>query len=292
MNAENGSAIFGKQGSGQIVIDPVINSSTNKANGKIYSTDFWINYGQDGLPTSYSRGNERNQGLLIDLVEPEIRFGNGNFAVSSDGILTAIGGNFSGVITATGGKIANWKIEENRLSTDNGNIYLNSNPNSGEYLIKIGNKFNVSKDGTLSASGGKFSGTITASSISGTTISGGSIDINDGVFKVDSDGNLIATSAEISGSITGSSISGSSITGGNISGSNIIGGRFYNSDQKAYITIGNNNSNFGDFIMYRVNSNESSSEVFKFHDDATIVDFSILGNAVFSRRRKWSSLCL
>lgn len=68
-----------------------------------------------------------------------------------------------------------------------------------ELRLAIGGKFAVKKDGTLYASGGHFSG----------TISGGSITIGDR-FSVDSDGNLTAshaklTSATVSGAITATS---------------------------------------------------------------------------------------
>ena len=91
LNAENGSALFGKQGVGQIIIDPTVNK------GLLYSYNFWKNYGEDGLPTSYNSSNEaghdgegqaQSTGMLIDLTTPEIRFGNGNFKVDSTGYTT------------------------------------------------------------------------------------------------------------------------------------------------------------------------------------------------------------
>lgn len=53
--------------------------------------------------------------------------------------------------------------------------------------------------------------------ISGSTITGGTINIASGVFKVDADGKLTATSASITGAInSGSTITGAKITGGSI----------------------------------------------------------------------------
>ena len=79
LNSENGSALLGKKGNGQIVLDP----DANKA--LLYSDGFWTNYDEDGLPSSYERSNENSQGLLIDLTTPEIRFGNGKFIVNNSG---------------------------------------------------------------------------------------------------------------------------------------------------------------------------------------------------------------
>lgn len=97
---------------------------------------------------------------------------------------------------------------------------------SADKPIIIGNKFSVAWDGTLNATNGNFSG-----SISGSSIYGGSINIGNGTFKVSSSGALTATSATIKGSISGSTISGGTITGsyisaGTISGTRITAGTF------------------------------------------------------------------
>lgn len=101
LNAEDGSALFGKSGKGQIIIDP-----SNDA-GLLYSGNFWKNYGDDGKPTSYTTSNYNKQGMLIDLTAPEIRFGNGNFVVDESGHVTAAGG----------GSIAGWNIDDTTISS-------------------------------------------------------------------------------------------------------------------------------------------------------------------------------
>ena len=113
MNAQNGSAIFGVPGNGgQIIIDP----STQTSSALLYSSSFWKNYdSKTGLPTSYSSNNYNNQGLLIDLTTPQIKYGNGNFVVNSNGHITAKGG----------GSIAGWEISDTTLT--GGNTTLNSN---------------------------------------------------------------------------------------------------------------------------------------------------------------------
>ena len=110
LNAEDGSAIFGVQEKGQIILDP----KADKA--YIYSNYFWKNYGQDGKPSSYGSGNENGQGLLIDLTTPAIRYGNGNFEVDANGNLTAKNANISGSITATSGTIGGFTVSGNNLS--------------------------------------------------------------------------------------------------------------------------------------------------------------------------------
>lgn len=115
LNAEDGSAILGKSGAGQIIIDP------SQSKGLLYSSDFFINYNnKDGKPKSYETSNWAKQGMLIDLTTPEIRFGNGNFVVESNGHITAAGG----------GSIAGWKINDTQIYSNvneaNGRITLDS----------------------------------------------------------------------------------------------------------------------------------------------------------------------
>lgn len=75
LNAEDGSAIFGKAGAGQIVIDPTNNQA------QIYSGNY---------------STSKKTGLMIDLTTPKIRFGSGNFEVDANGNITAISGTIGG----------------------------------------------------------------------------------------------------------------------------------------------------------------------------------------------------
>lgn len=68
LNAENGKAKFGKNGAGQIIMDP----STNQA-----------------ILTSGNYDPVAGTGMQINLTEPSIRFGSGNFQVDSNGNVTA-----------------------------------------------------------------------------------------------------------------------------------------------------------------------------------------------------------
>ena len=157
LNSENGSAIFGKANAGQVVIDP-----SGGADGFLYSGNFWKKYDKNtGLPSSYtykkinssgileSTGNASKNGLLINLSEPEIFFGSGNFYVTKQGHLHASGG----------GDIAGWAIGSDSLNSKKGSkIYTGSHntlnsTSEGFYLshqgLSIGSKFYVSQDGVL-----------------------------------------------------------------------------------------------------------------------------------------------
>lgn len=136
IDAETGTAIFGRkavyQGNsgtynklgGQIIID----SSSDKA--MLYSSKYWKNYNEKGLPISYSEANRsgnavnnnntgnHNQyindtslGMLIDLDTPRIEWGNKNFIVDDKGHLTARGG----------GSIAGWNIDDYKIASTDSN---------------------------------------------------------------------------------------------------------------------------------------------------------------------------
>ena len=157
LNSRNGSALFGRANQAQITIDP----TTDR--GMIYSGKFWKNYNQDGLPNDYKyrhfpteedrkaknfnqndekyfKPNENvinKQGLIIDLTTPEIYFGTGNFYVTKDGYIHAVGG----------GDIANWQIGKTILKSKTGGITLDSSGKvySGEHNALI--PYQIDKDG-------------------------------------------------------------------------------------------------------------------------------------------------
>lgn len=136
LSSFDGSAILGKQGNGQIIIDPTNNQ------GMIYSNNFWESYYDDnikdsngkithrnGLPKTNYIYNEKthkydgqkntktddmqneNAGMLIDLTTPRILFGTGNFRVDPNGFVYAKGG----------GEIAGWYIDDYKIhATDAG----------------------------------------------------------------------------------------------------------------------------------------------------------------------------
>ncbi|AXF52486.1 MAG: hypothetical protein [Caudoviricetes sp.] len=96
LDADTGKAEFGTSTSGRIIIDP----SSREA--LIYSSN-------------YSESGEKG-GLRINLTNPEIKFGTGNFVVNTIGHLTAKGG----------GSIAGWEITDDKLYSKNRSITLDA----------------------------------------------------------------------------------------------------------------------------------------------------------------------
>ena len=247
LNAEDGSAIFGKKGPGQIILDPAAQKAM------LYSSNYWKNYNDSGKPLSYGSGNKNNQGMLIDLTTPLIEWGNGNFKVDVNGHITAKGG----------GTIAGFNIDDDSLYTgtkdSSSNVRFSSNngrfsrtingTNRNNLNLAINNRFAVDSDGALYSSSGQIGGwTISGSELQSNngnthitasgTLRGPNWEINSNgnatfnnivltqsaygrqsnlidfnSFKVNKDGVMTATSGNFTGAIkSGSSITGSSIS--------------------------------------------------------------------------------
>ena len=224
MNAKNGSAIFGKRdinknSGGQIIIDP------NGEKALLYSSNYYDNYKEDGLPSSYSKPSETykkdgqiyyHQGMLIDLTTPQIRFRSGKFEVNSEGHLIAKGG----------GSIAGWEIGNTTLKSYNNNVVLNSGATKdSDIVFKAGSRFSVTADGTLTAKNGNFTGNIT----------GGTISIGNN-FKVTSSGTVTAKNGTFTGTIEADD---GKIGGWTINSNSLFGGQttLYSSGK---ITVGSN----------------------------------------------------
>lgn len=169
LDADSGRAIFGSADSGQVVVSP--QKYGNAPRGAIYSWDYY-KHKTNGEPNGLN-----NKGMLINLYtydpdkpdpendqfSPGIRFGSGNFSVNRFGYLVARGG----------GTIANWKITDNYLRSqdDRTTLYAQNGPvlsgTSIRERFNIGNgKFTIYDDGTFKAANNKFGvtqdGTITA----------------------------------------------------------------------------------------------------------------------------------
>lgn len=164
LNAENGAAIFGKLGSGQMTIDPTQDKAL------LYSYDFWKSnlYQENGLvnssaytynSTTNKYAGQNDSGMLIDLTTPRIIFGSGNFRVDPDGHIHAKGG----------GDIAGWYMDDHNLWSGNTNkdnaatirfgnedFTRSINGDSRSNLrLALGQKFAVSSDGTMYAGDAK-----------------------------------------------------------------------------------------------------------------------------------------
>lgn len=154
LNSKNGSAIFGKNGKGQIIIDP-------RNSAFLYSSNFWNRYnttGKDkGLPQTnftynantkkYNGQSASGEGMLIDLSSSRVVWGNGNFNVDENGFLTAKGG----------GEIAGWKIGDNKLFSAaqiNGNPKVTIDSNLSSVYSNNKTEMTSSRDGFYIGSDG------------------------------------------------------------------------------------------------------------------------------------------
>jgi hypothetical protein len=107
--------------------------------------------------------------------------------------------------------------------------------------------------GNITATSGTFTGTV-----SGSTITGGSININSGVFTVSSTGLLTSTNANITGTVQASS--------GNIAGIKFSAGRLYSGDNGNWA-----NSNTGFYMD--VNGYFSLKDKFFWNPDTNVATF-------------------
>ena len=78
ISAEDGSAVFGKSGSGQIILDPTSDAAM------LYSMGYWKEYNsQTGLPLNYTKTNQKYKGALINLTESYIHLGENVYQVTT-----------------------------------------------------------------------------------------------------------------------------------------------------------------------------------------------------------------
>ena len=73
-------------------------------------------------------------------------------------------------------------------------------------------------------------------------------------------------------------VSGDLITEGTITGTDIVGAKFYNEDKRAYVTIGNSSGNYGDLTLKRV-SNGKGQEVFQIYDTGVGIAIKAVGTS-------------
>ncbi len=253
LNAEDGSAIFGKKGPGQIILDPAA------AQAMLYSSSYWKKYKDDGKPTSYSSANKSNGGMLIDLTTPKIEWGNGNFIVDVNGHLTAKGGgtiagfNIDDDSIYTGSKDSSSNV---RFSSNNGKFTRTINgTNRSNLNLAINNKFAVDSDGALYSASGQ---------IGGWTINGTELQSNNGNTHITANGTLRGPNWEIN-------------SNGNATFNNII------LTQSAY----SRQNNLIDFNSFKVNRNGVMTATSGNFTGAINSGSSITGSSISRRYCKW-----
>lgn len=264
LNSEDGSAIFGKNGAGQLIIDPTQDKSY------LYSNNYWKEYDVYGKPVDYTSENENNQGMLIDLTTPRIKFGNGNFVVTPEGHLTAKGG----------GSIAGWGIDDTTLYTktkdDATNIRISSangafsrtinNVDRNNLHMAFSNKFAIDVNGNIYAGGGNIAGW----AINSDKLTAGNITLNSNGSI--SGGSTYTWSINTDGYAT---FNGITATGGKIAGYHIEGDTLYGSQ------VGMDAESGGHYAFWAgTNKDNSSNAPFRVGHDGSLVATSatIKGN--------------
>lgn len=190
LDSRTGKAFFGVSGKGQVIIDPSQDAAILKSGN--YSLGYKDATGAD-VP---------GQGMQINLTKPEIRYGNGNFIVNENGVLTAVGANIIGtldidkggqIIAPTGG----WNAE---------GLWLGANSFSN-------GKFKVTKDGSVTIRNGDIvmgdedNPMIRINSSTGFTMRRGSISIGSGddpSFRASSSGVIVRNGSIKLNRVTGS----------------------------------------------------------------------------------------
>lgn len=226
LSAKDGSAMFGKNNGGQVLIDP----SQNKA--LLYSHNFWKSYNEEGLPSNYYIGNQNNEGMLIDLSEPSIKWGNSNFSIDSEGNMVANNVDLSGKIQAVegyiGSEIRGWIIESDNIrngktseaDVTNKGIYIGTNKiafgGTGAYSY-----FN--SDGTFSLARGRVVFNDGILQLNNTILQSGNFVDGSGNFSI-SGTRLDLTNGIIKSQQFAIDINGNAYYNGKLSANNIYGG--------------------------------------------------------------------
>lgn len=197
LDAETGKAEFGT--ASKIIIDPTDGTA------QLYSGN-------------YSTSNKA--GMLIDLSEPSIKFGSGDFLVDSSGYMTAKGG----------GSIAGWEISDDTLTGNSVGIKSKGSSNS-EIAFWAGSntsskaKFRVDFAGNLNATDAVIKGEIQADSgsIGDWTINNGYLEGENVILNCNASKNKNAIKVGDNFSVT---------TGGKMTAaSGVIGGWYVENNQ-------------------------------------------------------------
>lgn len=151
LDSKTGRSEFGKAGSGQIILDP------SKKEAIIQSGNF---------------NTTAKTGMQINLTEPSIIFGSGNFSVDSTGKLKASNVDLTGKITAEEGFLGGWSISKGGITYDSTNytVHVLTGTNNNKDFLVVHDKatdtwpFFVRADGTFVATKASITGTISATS--------------------------------------------------------------------------------------------------------------------------------
>lgn len=168
----------------------------------------------------------------------KIAVGNNEYAYGLNAELV-IGKLFLGQYLTIENDSGTYKIDDNGFTASNGINTIKIQPNTSNELFSIykndHKQFHIDSSGNIHFEGDLTGATGTFSGL----LSGGSINIGNGIFIVDKNGNMYASSGTFSGNIASSVISGSSIKGATISGGSInIGNGAFTVDQNGLVEVG------------------------------------------------------
>lgn len=166
LDSKTGKAEFGRAGGGQIILDP----STDQA-----------------IIKSGNFNTTAKTGMQINLTEPSIIFGSGNFSVDSTGKLKASNVDLTGKITAEEGFLGGWSISKGGITYDSTNytVHVLTGTNNNKDFLVVHDKatdtwpFFVRADGTFVATKASITGAISATS---GTIGGITLDKDYGLY--------------------------------------------------------------------------------------------------------------
>lgn len=166
LDSKTGKAEFGRAGGGQIILDP----STDQA-----------------IIKSGNFNTTAKTGMQINLTEPSIIFGSGNFSVDSTGKLKASNVDLTGKITAEEGFLGGWSISKGGITYDSTNytVHVLTGTNNNKDFLVVHDKatdtwpFFVRADGTFVATKASITGAISATS---GTIGGITLNENYGLY--------------------------------------------------------------------------------------------------------------
>lgn len=162
---DNGTAFIGKSGKGQILLDgndSVIQSSNWKTSNLGMFMDL-----DEGIIEMHNTGY-----IFIDSTAPTYPLSIGasassasdrHFKVKWDGSLEATdayikGDIYADYIEANDGEIGGWQISPSGFTSPDGTVYLYSNSSGNQLSIKVGDNFNVTANGIITAYEGTLGG--------------------------------------------------------------------------------------------------------------------------------------
>ena len=205
-----------------------------------------------------------------DLGTPDFSDSTTYFYVNSSGKMECKNANITGTITAESGRIGDWRIntqtyivddetvKDSRLQSLDGKVYLSTYNG-----LKVGSRFRVTVDGTMTVSGADISGKISAESgkIGGWNITASSLYA--GSTYLYSTGRIVASNASISGTINATTLTCNS---GSIGGWAITSQGLFSDDISLY---SNGNATMGEIEI------KLTTTTYRYDDDGNIIGVTV-----------------